>query len=232
MSALRPPADQARGRIRQARIVVWMAVLALAVAATACSIPTDSKPRVIPREEVAGLNPSTTIEPTTTPDPGAPSIKLYLFRDNTLEAVERRTNTARDINSILTQLLAGTTESERAAGYTTFIPPQTRLLRVQLTTDRTLIIDLSSEMDTIGGSTSKAAYAQLVFTATALPEVSQVQFRTAGTPVSVPTDNGNVPTADRTSYNTPFVIGAPTGGGAPGTTATPPVPQIPTSTLP
>lgn len=228
MRAMRD-AHHTEPRPLSARIVLWGTLLALSFALAACSIPTDSKPRAIDKEEVSALNPSTTIEPTTAPSPGAPTIEVYLFRNNTLEAVQRRTNTGRDINSVLQQLLSGTTESERAAGYTTFIPPQTKLIRVQLTTDRTLIIDLSGEMDTIGGSTSKAAYAQLVFTATALPEVAQVQFRTKGTPVSVPTDNGNVPTADRTSYNTPFVIGGSTGGTPPGSTSAP-LPQIPTST--
>lgn len=220
------------GSSRRARAVVWFAgFVGLALLAVACSLPADSKPRAIDRSAVADLNPSTTVQPATTPPLGAPTIELYLFRDNSLTKIARRTNTGRDINSVLNQLLDGTTDEERADGYTTFIPPQTRLLRVQVSSNNTLVIDLSKEMDSVGGSTSKAAYAQLVFTATALPNVSQVQFRTEGNPVAVPTDNGNVPIADRTSYNMPYVVGGAATSPTIGATAAPPLPQLP-STVP
>lgn len=215
---------------RRARVVVWFAGLAgLALLVAACSLPSDSKPRAIDRSAVADLNPSTTAQPATTAPVGSPTIAVYLFRNNTLTEVTRRTNTGRDINSVLNQLLAGPTEEERAAGYTTFIPPQTRLLRVQVGTGNTLIVELSKEMDSVGGSTSKAAYAQLVFTATSLPNVTQVQFRTDGNPVAVPTDNGNVPIADRTSYNMPYVVGGSATPPTVGPTAGPPLPQLPTT---
>ncbi len=213
---------------RASWLVCGAALAALGALLVGCALPTDARPRTIADSAVADLNPSTTDVPATTAEPGAPTIRLYLFRNNTLVGIDRRTNDGRDANTVLAQLLTSPNEDERASGYTTYIPPQTRLLRLQLATDGTITIDLSKEIDSVGGSTSKAAYAQLVFTATALPGVSNVQFRTEGKPVSVPTDDGNIPRASRRNYHTPFLVAGAATNATSSTVA--PDPQLPLAT--
>jgi hypothetical protein len=85
----------------------------------------------------------------------------------------------------LTSLLAGPTSSEKAAGLTTAIPAGTHLLAVSIK-DRTATVDLSKPFARGGGSLSMTArLAQVVYTVTQFPTVSDVRFRLDGRPVTV-----------------------------------------------
>lgn len=204
-------------------VAALLAVLVVVVAS--CSVPTDRKPRAIPRQQLADLFDTARESPTSAAGPNANTVSLYMFVNNMLTPIARKTDQV-DARSVIGLLLQGPTDNERVLGITTFIPPHTRLLRTQLTPDGTLMIDLSSEMDSISGSSAKAAYAQFVFTATSLPTVTQVQFRTGGKVRLVPTDEGDRPVADQASFSHPFVVAG--GGGTPATSSIPPL--VPTTT--
>lgn len=94
----------------------------------------------------------------------------------------------------LEQLLAGPTDGERKStpSVTTFIPEGVRLLGV--TVDRGLaVVDLSEEFAATEDSASVSQrVAQVVFTLTRFDTVDRVLFREAGSPIAVPTGDGQL----------------------------------------
>lgn len=77
-------------------------------------------------------------------------------------------------------LLVGPNEEERALGYTTEIPPGTRLLGVRVY-GRTAYVNLSREFETGGGSASMLARLyQVVYTATHFRGVEEVRIEIEG----------------------------------------------------
>lgn len=102
---------------------------------------------------------------------------------STLVAVERVV-TARGAEALLRSafdaLLGGPTPVERARGLTTEIPAGTRLrgLRVR---EGTVVVDLSGELASGGGSSSMQARVwQIVYTATQLPAAGRVRILLEG----------------------------------------------------
>ena len=65
-------------------------------------------------------------------------------------------------------------------------------------------IDLSSEIDDIGGPAQKKAFAQIVFTALGFDEVERVRFLVDGKPVDAPTDDGNLAEVTADDYDPPL----------------------------
>jgi hypothetical protein len=80
------------------------------------------------------------------------------------------------------------------APYTTAIPPTTGVLDVRLVdgpNGKHDVLEINlNQLEVSGGTRLKLAVAQMVFTATGLPEVHGVRFLLNGSPVAVPLDNG------------------------------------------
>ncbi len=92
----------------------------------------------------------------------------------------------------LTALLAGPTDTERAAGLRTAIPTGTRLRALSLA-GGVLTVDLSSQYGTGGGSLSvMMRLAEVVYTATQFSTVKSVAFEMDGRPVTAFTGEGVV----------------------------------------
>jgi germination protein M len=135
----------------------------------------------------------TTAAPTTAPTTAAPTsapirttdVRVYLLRGELVAIVHRQVPAETPLRGALEALVAGPTAAEAALGFLTAIPAGTEVLGVNLS-DGLATVDLSGEFDDGGGSLSmQARLAEVVFTATQFPEVTGVDFRLDGTPVTV-----------------------------------------------
>ena len=107
-----------------------------------------------------------------------------LYREHGV-AVHRTAPAATPLGTAVTALLAGPTASERRDGLTSAVPAGTRLLGA-VVRDGLATVDLSSRFAAGGGSASMTArLAQLVYTATSIRGVSQVELRLQGRIVRV-----------------------------------------------
>ncbi len=99
-------------------------------------------------------------------------------------------------------VLAGPPEGA-ADGLDTSVPPGTRLRGV-VVKNGLATIDLTGEINDIGGPAQKEAFAQIVFTALGFEEVQRVRFFIDGEPVDAPTDDGNLAQIDADNYDPPL----------------------------
>lgn len=115
--------------------------------------------------------------------PAETTVSVYFIRtlgnQSTVEATSRFER-ARGVVSLLTaaieELLEGPMPAEQLRGLTTAIPKGTRLRSVQIR-DGVVLVDLSREVESGGGSSSMLGRLwQIVYTATQFPEASKVRI--------------------------------------------------------
>jgi hypothetical protein len=164
----------------------------VAVALTACGIPQDSAPTVLPGGVV---NPALAASEGPPPTNGGAErtpadAQIFLVQAEELVSV-RRVAPRHDVGGVLTVLLQGPTEAEFAAGTRTAISPETILRSARLVAD-TAVVDLSGALVEVGGEEQILAVAQIVLTATAVPGVGQVRLLLEGQAVEVPRADGTL----------------------------------------
>ena len=139
--------------------------------ATVSSTPTSPTP--VPEPVPATIAPS----PPATPEaPTLIDVKVYFLRGEHLEIAHRQVPGHAVVSGALTELLAGPTSDELAAGLHSEIPAGTTLLDLNLA-DELATVDLSDDYDDGGGSLSMTArIAQVVFTATQFDNSDRVLF--------------------------------------------------------
>lgn len=185
--------------IDRRRLLAGLGALVVAAAA-GCGLPDDDRPRVIaPDDAPRDLEPST----TTTPEGGRDRVDLYFVdrQSGVLRAVRRQVEAATS-SGVLAALLQG--PGDGAGDLTTSIPSDTVVNSTRLD-GNTLIVDLGPQdggIVGIGAVEQLQAFAQIVFTATALPEVEDVRFTLEGSPLAATTTDGAVSDrpVDRTDY--------------------------------
>ena len=158
---------------RRAWFVVALALVALLAA---CGLPKDGSPRAISPDKVPYglLGPSSTAPGN---EPGGETFTLYFLLGDHLQATSRRLVSPR-IDDVLTALIAGPAKDDPST-LKSAIPTETHVVRTELN-NQVLTIVLSKEILGPQGPVQESAFAQLVFTATDLDGVSQVQFRVVG----------------------------------------------------
>ncbi len=168
-------------------------VAAVVTAMVGCGLPEDGKPRVVQAERVPFglLGPSSTT-PSESSSPGDESTEVYLVQGERLIGVERDLEEVTPA-AVLAVLLEGKVSTDPAAAET-FIPAETALASPPiLEEDGTLVVDLVGGITNIQGDPLRKAFAQLVWTATTTPGVSQVRFLFNGEEnVEVVTDQASV----------------------------------------
>jgi hypothetical protein len=162
------------------------AVLAAATL-TACGVSPESAPHPIdpPRGPFQAITSPT---PNAT-ESGAITQRLFMVKDGALVAVTRHVDRVPTVDSLVSQLLNGPTEAERNNGITSAIQGAVAVSAVHVDGDQATI-ELASPVAETRRNDDVLAYAQLVCTLTARPEIHGVTFTYDQKPVGVPRADG------------------------------------------
>ncbi len=121
------------------------------------------------------------------PETDGRELTLYFIRGADLAAVPRLTAQA-DADAALSALSEGPTRGEVLSGLRTALSPQ--MLSAERRLGGLTAVSVTREFTEVAGGNQLLAVAQVVWTLTELPGVSQVRFLVDGMPVEVPTDQG------------------------------------------
>ena len=176
---------------RRAAVTAFAVAVTLVVAG--CGVQRDSQPRALPREGVPFGLLATSTTSTAPVEPQALEVPVTVFLVNNdtgrLVAVERQVAAPPSVRSALQELLRGPTEQELARGLRSSLTRSTQLLEVEGPEGGVVTVDLT-ELTGIAGPGLRLALAQVVFTATAAPDVDGVLFEFQGQRTDVPNDAG------------------------------------------
>ena len=171
------------GRLRRCVTV------ALVAAVTAgCGVSAEHTPRPIdpPQGPFQALS-----SPTPAAAPSGQMVeKLFLVKDGGLVAVTRHVDREPTIDSLVSDLLNGPTDSERDIGVASALGGNV-VSAVHLS-DGLAVVDLATPIEGTGRNDEVLAYAQLVCTLTALPAVTGVTFTRDRQPIGVPRGDGSL----------------------------------------
>lgn len=181
-----------------------LAVLLLATAGAACGVPTGGSPDPIPASQVpydlASPLPTRSAAPSSPAQLGEP--RVYLMTEDGALVARGRSLAAgalRDrLDELLGDLATGPTPAELTGRLSTALHPDTSL-GVADVTGATVTIDLGGSAEAPAGRDSKTAVAQIVLTATSLPEVDQVLLTRAGEQVDAPLPSGQLTSSPLTA---------------------------------
>ncbi len=187
-------------RRRLGRRRAWLlpaALVAAAVVAAGCGVPTGGTPRAIPKSQVPFplLDPQVPTTPPSTAPTGEP-VKVY-FLNGTETYVTPRTRLVgpkATLTTILGELLRGPYTNEIVDdGVRTAITSGVQLLRTAVIDDKDVTVDFNQAFGEISGTQQILAVAQVVYTIAArfpIPAAVEVQFELNGTAIEVPNANG------------------------------------------
>lgn len=166
------------------RTVVLLA-LALSLAA-GCSVPDQQRPDIL---GPSGAVPqrSAASEPAI---PASSAVAVYFVKAESLAPVARPDGVS-SLDTTITELLAGPTAQELAAGLTSAIPEGTKLDSAKVV-GRTAFLGFSDQLASITGREQLLAFAQIVVTSDSLPGIDRVEISVGGQPVNPPEPNGTL----------------------------------------
>jgi hypothetical protein len=177
-----------------------MLAAAVVSALAGCGVTTGGPPDRLAASEVPYglLSPApTTVAPSPVPPMGDRPRVYLVSADDVLVATGREagTGTVRDrLAELLDQLTTGPTSEELDAELTTALPPGTEL-SVDAVAGDVVTVDLIGPGEAPSGLQSRLAVAQIVLTATSLPEVGAVLLTSDGDPLEAPLPSGELSTA-------------------------------------
>ena len=152
--------------------VLLLAVVVVLVAAS-CGLPTDDEPDTLAiPAELASEATTTSSATTLAPEVETDTRTVFFVKGDRLESVSRTLPRGESQPlDVLELLVAGPTEEEQAAGLSTAIPVGTEVLRSPQSGRGVMTLDLNEAFLTgVEGQQRILATAQLLFTATALPQ--------------------------------------------------------------
>ena len=172
-----------------------MTVLALALGAAACGIPTQGAPSALGRSKVPFnlLDPHPPATTTTQPKPSS-YVPVKVFYSVDRQPADGRAapgGHSRPAQSVLDAMLAGPTQTETSQGLTTAIPSDVGVISVATPQDGVVMVNMNTAFGQITGNNSELAVAQIVATvATEAGLNTGVIFEIDGQRTSVPVANG------------------------------------------
>ena len=168
-----------------------LAAAALTMAA-GCGVPTDDEAHLADADDVPFGLLEAEREDGAASSEGTTVAEVYLYAEGerTLIPVARRVED-QALATVLEQVERGPTDSESAAGLRSALTDSDVIVGTDIT-GTTATVDLADSFSTISGSEQLVAIAQLVYTATATGEVSQVVFTLEGRPVEIPHGDGSL----------------------------------------
>lgn len=199
--------------MRAGRGVLAAAATAGALVLAGCGVPTGGRPDAIPPSAVpyglASVSPSAPAATSAPVEQDQPRIYLVL-PDEALVPMAREIpqGTVRERLSILLKYLAaGPTGEEKRHRLSTSLPPDVRL-GVGNVSAGTATIDIGGTSDAPSGRASRRAVAQIVLTATSLPEVHDVLLSSDGTQVEAPLPSGELTSSPLSAADyAPLLVG-------------------------
>lgn len=168
-----------------------------------CGVPVDHGPTVLSKRSVPfGLLAQSA--PATTSPPSAPSTvstQIFLISSSgQLVAVTRELPFGAPLAIVLDVLVDGPTDAEAVSGLQSAVPSQTQVLGATVS-GTIATVDLSGAFTELVGQPQIEAVAQIVFTATGISGITEVDFELDGQQVEVPTATGvDVPVATRPDF--------------------------------
>ena len=190
-----PPGRRARAGVAAA-IVAIAALVGIGVAA--CGVPIDDEPRPIAQTTIAPTDDA----PTTIAGTDGAEVSVYFLHGDSLERqgypVEGEPTLRAALDFVLDPPAEGLSDELRSS-----VPPDTGLNSVEVS-DGVAVIDLTSEINDVSGEAQKEAFAQIVFTTLAFPEIASVRFLVDGKAIDAPTDDGNRSIVTADNYDEPL----------------------------
>lgn len=191
---MRRPGGDGRGRPASPARPLAVALVALATTTAGCGVQLDDEPRAIATDSIPYglLEPSTTGGETTSTSPAIPTFQetsVFLV-DNNDFLVEVRRQLPGEVRVAVVSLLTPPTEAEVNGGLRTAIPAGITLRSVAGPEEGLVTIDLTAEAPEGSPDVPRLAFAQLVYTATAVESVDRVLFQVDGQAREVPTGEG------------------------------------------
>ena len=153
--------------------------------------PVDSETTVDPA--VTTTAPTSPGAPTTAPS-ATTEVVVWLVRGEVLESVTRTVPRVPGIGAeAVKALLAGPTNAETRAGFSTAVPRDTRFIGLVIDSNGIARVDLTRDFESGGGSLGLTLrLGQVACTVSQFPTVKGVRFSLAGELVSVFSGNGIV----------------------------------------
>lgn len=201
------------------RAAVLAAVAAVLVLA-GCGVPTGGAPRTIEPSDLpqALAGPTSTPTQTSAPQPMADSARVFLVSPGDVLVPRPRDIPAGDVQEQLEELLdslaGGPSEDERGQQLSTALPPGVELDVAEIS-GSTVTIDIGVPAEAPTGWASRRAVAQIVLTATSVPQVRSVLLQLAGEPVEAPLPGGALTSQPLTADDYAVFLTAPTPGATP-----------------
>lgn len=202
------------------------ALLALPVL-VGCGIPQDEQPRAL--DPAAAPFRVFASQAAPTPE-GELAAELWLVRGDRPEPVVRAVPRPGSPEQVLEQLLAGPTETESEAGLSTAIPTAFELDDVQVE-DGIAVVSLEGLGDQVRND-NNVAFAQIVATLDARPDIEGVRFRTGDTDLQVPRGDGSLTDAPVNRESYAELLGRPAAGTVPPPPVAPAPQPEPAATAP
>jgi spore germination protein GerM len=170
---------------RRRAIALLVALTCTLVAA--CGVQNDHGPRELAASDVPFdlLAPATSVAESQ-PESGVETTIWFVDNDGKLSRARRTISPPVTVDAALLSLLQGVTEAEANNGLRSNITSDTEVLDVAGPDDGLVTVDLSSDFLTVARELQRLALAQIVFTATSLPNVDRVLFRFDGEEAEVP----------------------------------------------
>ena len=206
------------------------------LAATACSVPEDGRPRTVDYSRL----PDELAAPTESPEPTpliTQQVLIYLIDENNLlSPVVRNVASPARPNAVLEALFSAPNEAESEQALSTALPADVEVVAVNVDPSNDLVtVALESEVfeERLEGENRQLAVAQLVFTAIENTSSNRFSLLLNDNPVPLPTDSGesDLPVTRDDFYSVdPEYQPEPTPEPTPATTVAPtPPPETPTA---
>ena len=178
------------------RIRLLGCVAMACLTASGCGVPTETRPRQI------AVTPTPTQSAKIDGHVAAPGTRyttehLYLIRDGLLAPAVRDIAGQPTATALLADLLAGPTDTEKAAGLTSALLGTNVVGGVHLA-GYVATVELTASPDDPARNDEVLAYGQLVCTLTTLPDVAGVVFTRDGSRVGIPRGDGSLADAPLT----------------------------------
>ncbi|MGC9670585.1 GerMN domain-containing protein [Planosporangium sp. 12N6] len=175
--------------MRTRALATLTATLVGALLAGCAGVPAEESAREItpppgPYQAVVSAAPTTAV-------PGTLSEKLFLVKDAKLVAVSRQVHVQPTADTLVRDLLAGPTDSERDDGFSSALAGANVITGVRLV-DGEAIAEIGSGLTGAGRNDDVLAFAQVVCTLDNRPDIHGVSFTRNGQRIGIPRADGSL----------------------------------------